>query len=65
MPTLVGSDLAEMPGTIALQTLRQLVHDDDRPVALTASTLVNVLEERGDDPDDARARRDAGTGPGT
>ena len=56
--------LAEMPGTIALETLRQLAHDDDRPVALIASTLVNVLEERGGDPDGARARRDAGAGPG-
>ncbi|WVK89183.1 HEAT repeat domain-containing protein [Dactylosporangium sp. AC04546] len=38
--------LAEMPGTIALDVLRQLAHDDDRPVALIASTLVTVLEER-------------------
>jgi DNA-binding transcriptional MerR regulator len=41
--------LAEMPGTIALNTLRQLAHDDDRPVALVASALVKVLEERPDE----------------
>ncbi|WP_063042963.1 MerR family transcriptional regulator [Nocardia pseudovaccinii] len=38
--------LAEMPGTIALDTLRQLAHDDDRAVALIASALVETLEER-------------------
>ncbi|HTJ34380.1 MAG TPA: HEAT repeat domain-containing protein [Dactylosporangium sp.] len=36
--------LAEMPGTIALSTLRQLAHDDDRPVALVASALVQMVE---------------------
>ncbi|MFG2045124.1 HEAT repeat domain-containing protein [Dactylosporangium sp. NPDC048998] len=41
--------LAEMPGTIALNILRQLAHDDDRPVALIASALVKMLEERPDD----------------
>ncbi|WP_433199774.1 MerR family transcriptional regulator [Nocardia sp. CA-107356] len=41
--------LAEMPGTIALDTLRQLAHDDDRAVALIASALVKTLEERPDD----------------
>jgi DNA-binding transcriptional MerR regulator len=41
--------LAEMPGTIALNVLRQLAHDDDRPVALIASALVKVLEERPND----------------
>ncbi|WP_433730178.1 MerR family transcriptional regulator [Nocardia sp. CA-129566] len=40
--------LAEMPGTIALDTLRQLTHDDDRAVALIASTLVERIEERPD-----------------
>ncbi|WP_432989125.1 HEAT repeat domain-containing protein [Dactylosporangium sp. CA-233914] len=39
--------LAELPGTIALNTLRRLAHDDDRPVALIASALVNVLQARG------------------
>ncbi|WP_327117561.1 HEAT repeat domain-containing protein [Nocardia sp. NBC_01730] len=38
--------LAEMPGTIALNVLRQLAHDDDRAVALIASALVKALEER-------------------
>ncbi|MFV2102338.1 HEAT repeat domain-containing protein [Micromonospora sp. LOL_024] len=38
--------LAEMPGTIALNTLRQLADDADRPVALIASALVRVLEGR-------------------
>jgi HEAT repeat protein len=37
--------LAEMPGVMALDVLRQLAHDDDRPVALTASALVKVLED--------------------
>ena len=41
--------LAEMPGTIALDTLRQLANDDDRAVALFASALVETLEERPDD----------------
>jgi DNA-binding transcriptional MerR regulator len=41
--------LAEMPGTIALNILRQLAHDDDRPVALIASALVQALEERLDE----------------
>jgi DNA-binding transcriptional MerR regulator len=41
--------LAEMPGTIALNVLRQLAHDDDRPVALTASALVKELEQRPDE----------------
>jgi DNA-binding transcriptional MerR regulator len=44
--------LAEMPGTIALQALRQLAHDDDRPVALLASTLLEAHERR-----DENARR--------
>jgi HEAT repeat protein len=38
--------LAEMPGTIALNTLRRLTQDGDRPVALLASALVKVLEDR-------------------
>ncbi|MGW4774407.1 HEAT repeat domain-containing protein [Nocardia sp. NPDC004278] len=42
--------LAEMPGTIALDILRQLVHDDDRAVALIASTLVERIEQRSADP---------------
>jgi DNA-binding transcriptional MerR regulator len=41
--------LAEMPGTIARDVLRQLVHDDDRPVALIASALVKLMEERPND----------------
>ncbi|MFC0531087.1 HEAT repeat domain-containing protein [Phytohabitans kaempferiae] len=41
--------LAEMPGTIALNVLRQLTHDDHRPVALIASGLVKVLQERPND----------------
>ncbi|MET7970109.1 HEAT repeat domain-containing protein [Micromonospora sp. NPDC005305] len=40
--------LAEMPGTIALDLLRQLAHDDDRPVALTARALMTVRDERPD-----------------
>ncbi|MGW1062706.1 MerR family transcriptional regulator [Micromonospora rubida] len=38
--------LAEMPATIAQGVLRQLAHDDDRAVALSASALVGVLEDR-------------------
>ncbi|TQM33059.1 HEAT repeat domain-containing protein [Nocardia bhagyanarayanae] len=38
--------LAEMPGTIALGILRQLASDDDRAVAILASSLVKALEER-------------------
>lgn len=38
--------LAELPGTIALDVLRQLTRDDDRPVALLASALVSMIEER-------------------
>ncbi|MET7770534.1 MerR family transcriptional regulator [Nocardia sp. NPDC005366] len=38
--------LVEMPGTIALGVVRQLAHDDDRAVALIASALAGVLEER-------------------
>lgn len=41
--------LAEMPGTIALSTLRQLTRDDDRPVALLASALVTMLKDRSDE----------------
>jgi Mg/Co/Ni transporter MgtE len=40
--------LAEMPATIARGVLQQLAHDDDRAVALIASALVGVLEERSD-----------------
>ncbi|MBF6338765.1 MerR family transcriptional regulator [Nocardia abscessus] len=39
---------AEMPGTIALGVLQQLAHDDDRAVALIASALAGVIEERSD-----------------
>jgi DNA-binding transcriptional MerR regulator len=35
--------LAEMPGTIALDTLRQLARDNDRAVALLASALVEMV----------------------
>ncbi|MGQ4617958.1 HEAT repeat domain-containing protein [Nocardia sp. R7R-8] len=38
--------LAEMPGTIALDTLRQLSCDEDRAVAAIASALVETLVER-------------------
>jgi hypothetical protein len=38
--------LVEMPATIAQGVLQQLAHDDDRAVALIASALVGVLEER-------------------
>lgn len=41
--------LAEMPGTIALNLLRQLAHDDDRSVALVASAILQVLGARPDD----------------
>ncbi|BCJ40704.1 MerR family transcriptional regulator [Actinoplanes ianthinogenes] len=40
--------LAEMPGALALDTLRTLVDDADRPVALLASALVRALAERSD-----------------
>lgn len=40
--------LAEMPGTIALNTLRQLSCDEDRAVAVIASALVETLVERPD-----------------
>ncbi|GAB7052083.1 HEAT repeat domain-containing protein [Catenuloplanes indicus] len=36
--------LAEMPGTVALDVLRELAGDPDRPVALIASTLVTAPE---------------------
>ncbi len=39
--------LAEMPAAHALDVLRQLSQDDDRAVALIASALAGVLEERG------------------
>jgi DNA-binding transcriptional MerR regulator len=38
--------LVEMSGTIAQGVLRQLAYDDDRAVALIASALVGVLDER-------------------
>ncbi|TDB97332.1 MerR family transcriptional regulator [Micromonospora fluostatini] len=38
--------LAEMPGTVALDLLRHLSHDDDRRVALFAAALVTALEDR-------------------
>lgn len=41
--------LAEMPGTLAQGILRRLAHDDDdRTVALVASALLRMLEERSD-----------------
>ncbi|MEU0506720.1 MerR family transcriptional regulator [Nocardia sp. NPDC005998] len=42
--------LAEMPGTIALDILQQLVHDDERAVALIAETLVTRIQQRSDNP---------------
>lgn len=38
--------LVELAGTTVQEVLRQLAHDDDRAVALVASALVGVLEER-------------------
>jgi hypothetical protein len=38
--------LAEMPAALAGGVLRRLVHDDDRAVAVVASSLVGVVEER-------------------
>ncbi|MBF6348485.1 MULTISPECIES: MerR family transcriptional regulator [Nocardia] len=38
--------LAEMPGTLALDLLRELAHDDEQAVALLASALVRAVEER-------------------
>jgi HEAT repeat protein len=40
--------LAELPGTVALDTLRRLTHDDVRPVALLAASLVTALGDRTD-----------------
>lgn len=36
--------LAELPGTLALDVLRRLLDDEDRPVALLAGALVRALE---------------------
>ncbi|WP_433606461.1 MerR family transcriptional regulator [Dactylosporangium sp. CA-139114] len=36
--------LAELPGTLALDTLRRLAGDDDRPVALVAGALAQMVE---------------------
>ncbi|WP_280461474.1 MerR family transcriptional regulator [Nocardia carnea] len=44
--TRLTQALAEMPGTLALNLLRQLAHDDERAVALLASALVQAVEER-------------------
>ena len=44
--TRLTQALAEMPGTLALDLLRQLAHDDERAVALLASALVRAVEER-------------------
>lgn len=41
--------LAEMPDTIALDTLRQLTRDDDRAVAALASALTATLEPHPDE----------------
>ncbi|MFF5185828.1 HEAT repeat domain-containing protein [Streptomyces sp. NPDC000345] len=38
--------LVELAGTTAQEVLRQLAHDDDGAVALVASALVGLLEER-------------------
>lgn len=37
--------LAELPGSLALNTLRPLMNDDDRTVALLAAALVRTLEQ--------------------
>ncbi|WP_410672207.1 HEAT repeat domain-containing protein [Amycolatopsis sp. cmx-4-68] len=42
----VAQALAELPGTTAHALLRQLAGDEDRAVALIASALAGVLEER-------------------
>ncbi|WP_433682073.1 MerR family transcriptional regulator [Nocardia sp. CA-119907] len=57
--------LAEMPGTIALDILRQLTHDDDRAVALIASSLVERIAERPDNEtaDTAEKSRPLAAGP--
>ncbi|WP_280436829.1 MerR family transcriptional regulator [Nocardia carnea] len=44
--TRLTQALAEMPGNLALDLLRQLTHDDERAVALLASALVRAVEER-------------------
>ncbi|MDO3700183.1 MerR family transcriptional regulator [Micromonospora sp. C28SCA-DRY-2] len=41
--------LAEMPGTVALDVLRQLTRDDDPLVALIASAIVQLREGRPDE----------------
>ncbi|MEU6809332.1 MerR family transcriptional regulator [Streptomyces sp. NPDC046831] len=38
--------LVELPGTTVREVLRQLAHDDDRAVALVASALATVVDER-------------------
>ena len=38
--------LAEMPATLAQSVLKQLAHDQDQAVALTASAVVGVLQAR-------------------
>ncbi|QBJ93310.1 MerR family transcriptional regulator [Streptomyces seoulensis] len=38
--------LVELEGTVPLEILRRLAHDQDRTVALVASALAGVLEER-------------------
>ncbi|CAL9535526.1 hypothetical protein SUDANB1_04109 [Streptomyces sp. enrichment culture] len=38
--------LVELAGTAAREALRQLAHDDDRAVALVASALTGVLQDR-------------------
>jgi DNA-binding transcriptional MerR regulator len=40
--------LAEMPGTLALTTLRRLTHDDSRPLALFATAVLKGLEAPND-----------------
>ncbi|WP_054812460.1 HEAT repeat domain-containing protein [Nocardia arizonensis] len=53
----VTQALAELPGTLALDVVRDLAHDSDRTVALTASSLVPVITGRtGDGLSDAAAR---------
>ncbi|MEV6823910.1 HEAT repeat domain-containing protein [Amycolatopsis sp. NPDC051102] len=42
----VAQALAELPGTLAQPVLRQLGGDEDRAVALIASALADVLDER-------------------
>ncbi|XVS67583.1 MerR family transcriptional regulator [Actinosynnema sp. CA-299493] len=49
--------LVELSGAAAREVLRRLAHDDDHAVALVATALVGVLEERSADPRDGPGQR--------